>query len=121
MNDVSDMASKFWKDIYKEKGDIFEGNAYGLVEYNVYDYNEDSEVTYYIASTKKFKGSKKYIIDNKKFLVFEIDTIDGKQISKFTHDLYVNFIPYSGYNLDNVPDIEEYIDDKKTKIYIAVI
>ena len=120
MNHISEMASKFWKDVYKEKGDIFEGNAYGLVEYNVYDYNENSDVTYYIASTKKFKGSKKYIIDNKKFLVFEIDTIDAKEISKFTHDLYVNFIQYSGYNLDNVPDIEEYIDDKKTRIYIAV-
>ena len=121
MNHISEMASKFWKDVYKEKGDIFAGNAYGLVEYNVYDYNENSDVTYYIASIKKFKGSKKYIINNKKFLVFEIDTIDGKQIGKFTHNLYVNFIPYSGYNLDNVPDIEEYIDDKKTRIYIAVV
>ncbi len=121
MNHISEMASKFWKDVYKEKGNIFEGNAYGLVEYNVYDYNENSDVTYYIASTQKFKGSNKYIINNKKFLVFEINTIDGKQIGKFTHNLYVNFIPYSGYNLDNVPDIEEYIDDKKTRIYIAVV
>ena len=121
MNHISEMTPKFWKDLYREKGDIFQGNAYGLVEYNVYDYNENSDVTYYIASTKKFEGSKKYSIKNKKFLVFEIDTIEGKAIGKFTHNLYENFIPYSGYNLDDVPDIEEYIDDEKTRIYIAVI
>lgn len=120
MNHISEMASKFWEDVYREKGDIFEGNAYGLVEYNVYNYNDNSDVTYHIASTKKFEGSTKYTINNKKFLIFEIDSIEGKAIGKFTHDIYVNFIPYSGYNLDNVPDIEEYIDNKRTKIYIAV-
>lgn len=118
---ITEMTSKFWRDVYKEKGDIFQGNAYGLVEYNVYNYNQDSDVTYYIASTKKFQGSKLYSIKNKKFLVFEIDTIEAKAIGKFTHNLYENVIPYSGYNLDDVPDIEEYIDDKKTRIYIAVI
>lgn len=121
MSHISEMAAKFWKDVYRERGDIFQGNAYGLVEYNVYNYNQDSDVTYYIASTKKFKGSKLYSIKNKKFLVFEIDTIEAKAIGKFTHNLYENVIPYSGYNLDDVPDIEEYIDDKKTRIYIAVI
>ena len=121
MNHISEMTSQFWKDVYTEKGDIFQGNAYGLVEYNVYDYNGNSDVTYYIASTKKFEGSKKYSIKNKKFLVFDIDTIEGKAIGKFTHNLYENFISYSGYNLDDVPDIEEYIGDKRTRIYIAVI
>ena len=116
----------FWKSVYK-KGDIFKGNAYGLVKYNVYDYDENSDVTYYIASKEEFEGSEKYSIKNKNFLVFELEiekdiTLKkAKDIGTFTHYIYANVIPGSGYNLDDVPDIEEYIDFKKVKIYIAVI
>lgn len=101
---------------YIKKGDIFKGNANGLVKYNVYDYDENSDMTYYIASKEAFEGSQKNSIKNKKFLVFElkiekdITVKKAKDIGVFTHYIYANVIPGSGYNLDDVPDIEEYID-----------
>ena len=67
------------------------------------------------------------LLKNKNFLVFELEiekdiTVKkAKDIGVFTHYIYANVIPGSGYNLDDVPDIEEYIDFKKVKIYIAVI
>ena len=123
---LAEKTPDFWKSVYT-KGDIFKGNAYGLVKYNVYDYDENSDVTYYIASKEEFEGSEKYSIKNKNFLVFELEiekeiTVKkAKDIGVFTHYIYANVIPGSGYNLDDVPDIEEYIDFKKVRIYIAVI
>ncbi len=123
---LAEKTPDFWKSVYK-RGDIFNGNAYGLVKYNVYDYDESSDVIYYIASKEEFEGSQKYSIKNKNFLVFDLEiekdiTVKkAKDIGAFTHYIYANVIPGSGYNLDDVPDIEEYIDFEKVRIYIAVV
>ena len=126
IHNIPEKASEFWKEIREEKEDIFDSISYGLVEYNVFDWNANSDVIYHIASTKEFEGSQKYSIKNKNFLVFDLEiekellTKQAEIIGKFTNSLYANVIPYSGYNLDDVPDIEEYIDYHKVRIYIAV-
>lgn len=42
------------------------------------------------------------MIENKKFLVFQIKTIEGEKISQFTNYIYAKVIPNVGYNLENV-------------------
>lgn len=120
MQQLATVAQEFWKEINNKENIEFEGNSYGIVEYNKNYYNKQSEATYYIGSTKRFIGSKKYMIRGKKFLVFQIDSVQGKKVSQFTKEIYANIIPYLAYNLDNLPDIEEYIQDKITKIYIPI-
>ena len=53
--------------------------------------------------------------------MFQIDTIEGEKVNKFTKEIYTNVIPNLGYNLDTLPDIEEYINDKITKLYIPIV
>lgn len=121
MQKLPEMIQEYWKETLCNNKEItFTEKSYGLVEYNKNFYDSKTEVTYYIGSTKEFKNSKKYHINHKNFLVFQIDTIEGDKIHKFTKDIYEKVIPYIGYNLDEVPDIEEYIEDKITKIYIPI-
>lgn len=121
MQKLPEIAKSFWKETANDKKITFDEKSYGIVEYSRKNSDSEREAIYYIGSTKQFQDSKKYIIKNKKFLIFQIDTIEGDKISKFTKDIYSKVIPYLGYNLDDVPDIEEYIEDKITKIYIPII
>lgn len=121
MQEFAKVAQDFWKEIIKDKSVVFGEKSYGIAEYDKDFYDSNSKATYYIGSTKKFPESKKYTIQNKKFLVFQIDTIEGKKVNQFTKDIYTNVIPNLGYNLDNIPDIEEYINDEITKLYIPII
>lgn len=121
MQQCAKVARDFWKEVIKDKSIVFEEKSYGIAEYDKNFYTSDSEATYYIGSTKKFPKSQKYSIQNKKFLVFQIDTIEGEKVNKFTKDIYANVIPNLGYNLDTLPDIEEYINDEITKLYIPIV
>ena len=121
MQQCAKVARDFWKEVIKNKSIIFEEKSYGLAEYDKNFYTSNSEAIYYIGSTQKFPKSQKYSIQNKKFLVFQIDTIEGEKVNKFTKEIYTNVIPNLGYNLDTLPDIEEYINDKITKLYIPIV
>lgn len=120
MQELAKVAQDFWKEVNKDEKIVLGEKSYGIAEYNKNFHDSDSKVNYYIGSTRKFPKSKKYIIQNKKFLVFQINTIEGNKVSQFTKDIYANVIPNLGYNLDNIPDIEEYIRDEITKIYIPI-
>lgn len=115
------VARDFWKEVNSNNIIDSEENAYGVVEYKKGDDSPNAKSIYSIGCKKPFKNSKKLVISNKKFLMFQIDTIEGKEVNKFTNYIYTNIIPNLGYNLDEVPDIEEYIDEKVTKIYIPII
>lgn len=121
MNNLSKTAKNFWEEIKDDRPEVFDEALYGVVEYDKQLSDRTKEATYYIGGNKKFEGSKKYIIKNKKFLIFTINSVEGEDISRFTKNIYSSIIPNLGYNLDNVPDIEEYIDWEKTKIYIPII
>jgi len=115
------VAKDFWKEVNSKNILDDEGNSYGIVEYKKEDDNPNAKSIYSIGSKKPFKNSKKLVISNKKFLVFQINTINGNEITKFSKYIYTNIIPNLGYNLDNVPDIEEYIDFRITKLYIPIL
>lgn len=121
MNNLSKTAKEFWQEMKDDRPEVFNKASYGVVEYDKVLCKEMTEATYYIGNKRRFKGSKKYNIINKKFLIFTINSVEGDDISKFTKYIYSNILPNLGYNLDNIPDIEEYVDWERTKIYIPII
>lgn len=52
--------------------------------------------------------SKKIIIPKSTWAVFKIDEISGDYFNNFSHNAYRNWIPYSGYNIRNIPELEVY-------------
>lgn len=121
MQQLPQVAKNFWKEVNKDKLVVFAERSYGLVEYNKNFCEGNSKANYYIGSTQKFPKGKKFMIQNQKFLVFQIDTIEGGKVSQFTKYIYAKVIPNLGYNLDNVPDIEEYCNNKVTKLYVPIV
>ena len=117
---IPDIASPFWDEMLADKDFIFGDKRYGIVEYDKFT-EVPKMATYHIASTHKFKGSKVYNIKNKTFLEFSIESRKATDISNFTNMIYACIIPYLGYNLDDVPDVEEYVGKITTNIYIPVI
>lgn len=120
MNIISQLTPSFWDDMYANKDFIYEDKTYGIVEYDKF-IDSPKSVTYHIASTCDFKGSKNYKIENKTFLKFSIESRNATDISNFTNMIYACVIPYLGYNLDTIPDIEEYVGEKTTNIYIPIV
>lgn len=117
---IPQIASSFWDEMLTSKDFVFGDKRYGIVEYDKFT-EKPKKATYHIASTYNFKGSKPYIIENKIFLKFSIESIEANDISSFTNMVYACIIPYLGYNLDTVPDIEEYVGKVTTNIYIPIL
>ena len=117
---IPQIASPFWDEMLARKDFVFGDKRYGIVEYDKFT-EKPKKATYYIASTYNFKGSKPYVLENKTFLKFSIESRIAYDISNFTKMIYSCIIAYLGYNLDNVPDIEEYVGEKTTNIYIPIL
>ena len=120
IKDIPQIASPFWDEMLANEEFISSDKTYGIVEYDKFT-DEHKLATYHIASTQKFKGSKPYKIENKNFLKFSIESRKATDISSFTNMIYVCVIPYLGYNLDTVPDVEEYVGKVTTNIYIPIV
>ncbi len=120
MENLSKTAQDFWKEV-KIMNILPLEHSYSIAEYSKEDNVPTDKAKYYIGCEKEFKGSKEYIIKNKDFLVFQINSIDGDIIHNFTLNVYANIIPNLGYNLDDAPDIEEYLENDITKLYIPII
>lgn len=117
---IPEIASPFWDEMLANKNFIFGDKRYGIVEYD--KFIDDSQMaTYHIASTHNFKGSKPYTIENKTFLKFSVESRKATDIANFTNMVYACVIPYLGYNLDTIPDVEEYVGKITTNIYIPIL
>ena len=111
-------APLFWK----ENSKYLEGKSeYGLLEYdkNIED-DEEEDATYYIASKEMFKNAKELILKPCNYLVFETDYINSSNLNEFCCKIYRTIIPNSGYELEELPDIEEYLENHKLKLYIPI-
>ena len=106
---------KFWKDNCKY---IKGKSEYGLLEYDKTCSIEDA--TYYIASKEMFNNALPLNLKSSKYLVFENDYIDSRFLYKFIKKIYRTIIPNSGYELEELPDIEEYLPSNKLKLYIPI-
>ena len=108
-------APLFWK----ENMDKIEGKSeFGLLEYDK-SCNID-EATYYIASKEKFKGSKLLRLRKCNYLVYESDYINSAILDKMNCKVYRTIIIDSKLELEDMPDIEEYLPNGKLKMYIPI-
>lgn len=104
----------FWR----ESKTFTKGCNYGLLEYDK-TCNID-EATYYIASKEKFENSVGLDVRSCSYLVFEYNYINSTLLYEFIKKIYRNIIPNFGCELENLPDIEEYLPDGKINLYIPI-
>lgn len=109
------MAPIFWKENNKY---IKENGKYGLLEYDK-TCNID-KAKYYIASNEKFYKSAKLYLKPSNYLVFEYNYIDSKSFYEFVKKIYRTIIPNSKFELEDLPDIEEYLPNNKLRLYIPI-
>lgn len=108
-------APLFWKEN--------ENNINGKSEYGLLEYDKTctiDEAIYYIASKEKFTNAKKLNLKSSNYLVFECDYINSTFLYKYCSKIYRTIIPNLGYELEDLPDIEEYLPDNKLKLYIPI-
>ena len=115
IKECHNQAPLFWKNnIDRIKGK----SEFGLLEYDK-TCSRDSAI-YYIASKEKFQNSKKLYLRPSNYLVFECEYIDSNYLYEYCSKIYRTVIPNLGYELDDLPDIEEYHDNNKLKLYIPI-
>lgn len=113
------IVSSFWDTFLVKEEFRNVDKRYGIVEYD--RFTDTPEITtYHIAYLKPFPKSKPYHIENRTFLKFRIESRKAEDISLFTKYIYSSFIPYSCFKIDTIPDIEEYVGNQTTNIYIPV-
>ena len=115
INDCYREAPQFWKD---NLSNIEGKNEYGLLEYDKACLTND--LKYYIASDEEFENSKPIHLKASDYLVFEYEHINSEYNHKCSSKIYRVVIPSLGYELEDLPDIEEYLEDNKMKLYIPI-
>ena len=108
--DIKKIAPAFWKELSKDKTYdhiLNDCTSYGIIEYDEF-FPNSINANYYIASKEHMPHSKKIIIPKSTWAVFKIDEISGDYFNNFSHNAYRNWIPYSGYNIRNIPELEVY-------------
>lgn len=108
-------APLFWKENYK----WIEGKSeFGLLQYDKTCSINDA--IYYIASKEKFENAKLLNIRASNYLVFEFIYSNAMMLYEIICKIYRTMLPDSGYELEDLPDIEEYLSDHKFKLYIPI-
>lgn len=105
----------FWR----ENLNIIKGKSeYGLLEYD--KTCSIDKAIYYIASTEKFENAIELNLKPSNYLVFECDYINSTFLYEFCKKIYRTIIPTFGYELEDLPDIEEYLPYNKLRLYIPI-
>lgn len=112
LQDIKVVAPSFWEELesnnnYKE---LFDDITFGIIEYDDLFPNPKT-AKYHIASKKHFIDSLELIIPESTWAVFNIKDISGEAMSNLGFYVYKNWIPYSGFNIRNIPEIEVYYKD----------
>lgn len=112
LKDIKIIAPSFWKEIESSNKytEIFTDTTFGIIEYDELFPNPKTAI-YHIASKKYFCNSSKLAIPESTWAVFNVKEISGESMSKLSFYVYKNWIPYSGYNIRNIPELEVYYKD----------
>ena len=108
-------APLFWQDNYKY---IKGKSEYGLLEYD--KTCSIDEAIYYIASREKFENAKQLNLKKSNYLVFECNYNNSNFLYEYCSKIYRIIIPSLGYELEDLPDIEEYLENDKIRLYIPI-
>lgn len=108
-------APLFWKEnLNRIKGK----SEYGLLEYDK-TCNVDDAI-YYIASKEKFDNAEELNLKPSNYLVFECDYMGSSFLYAYCSKIYRAIIPNLEYELEDLPDIEEYLENNKLRLYIPI-
>ncbi len=112
LQDIKVVAPSFWKELEASNNDteLFHDTTFGIIEYDELFPNPKT-ANYHIASKKHFNNSSKLVIPASTWAVFQVKDISGEAMSCLSFYVYKNWIPYSGYNIRNIPEIEIYYKD----------
>lgn len=118
--DIKIVAPNLWKEIESNKNykTLFEDTTYGIIEYDELFPNPKT-AKYHIASEKPFLNSSKISIPKSTWAIFKVQDIDSQAMSNLGFYVYQNWIPYSGYNIRNIPEIEVY-DKNHTEWWLPI-
>lgn len=102
----------FWNDFKKDKNYnyISKDIIYGIIKYDE-KFPNPEKAHYYIATQREIAEWEKFSIPKSEWAVFELKSMEGEFISNFSKKIYRDWIPYSGYNIKNIPEIEVYYKD----------
>lgn len=120
--DIKKIAPAFWKELSKDKtydNILNDYTSYGVIEYDEF-FSNSINANYYIASKEHMPHSKKIIIPKSTWAVFKIDEISGDFFNNFSHNAYRNWVPYSGYNIRNIPELEVYNGPSHTEWWLPI-
>lgn len=106
---IKNVAPKFWKDTEMDPqyNKIFLDINYGIIEYDEF-FPTPHSAKYHIALKTPFHNSTKISIPCSTWAVFNVKDISGEAMSNLSFYVYKNWIPYSGYNIRNIPELEVY-------------
>ena len=86
-----------------------------------YDKNlDEGNAIYYIASYEKFESSEKLNIRKANYLVFDFEFKSPEYMHNYSCKIYRTIILGGSYELEDLPDIEEYLEDGTFKFYIPI-
>lgn len=108
-------APLFWKE---NLNSIKGKSEYGLLEYDKTCSVDDA--IYYIASKEKFENAEELNLKVSSYLVFECNYINANFLYEFCSKIYRTIIPNLEYELEDLPDIEEYLENNKLRLYIPI-
>ncbi len=118
-----------WKTLFdnNEHLSILEQNnmePIGLLGVSIYsDSFTTGSFDYYIccASDQPVpKGLHEYIVPKAIWAVFPCANMEPKTIQKLESDIVMEWLPTSGYEYANAPDIEQYCDNGTAQIWIPI-
>jgi len=116
LENISNVANSFWNELRSDKEkytNILKGKTYGILEFNniISKMGHEGNVKYYIAKDEEFNDSIKISIPKSNWAVFKLNSREAQDIHNFILNIYENWIPNSGYNIQEYPEIEVYKDD----------
>jgi AraC family transcriptional regulator len=105
-------APKFWEEISNDKTykAISPKVSFGVIEYDS-KFPLPEKAKYYIATKEEVIGWDKIVIPKSEWVIFKIENRSGEYMSNFSKKVYEDWIPYSGYNIRNAPELEVYGED----------
>lgn len=122
VNDIHIYAPKFWNKLKNDNlyNDILKNNvSYGVIKYDE-NFPQAINSTYYIASKKSFENSTQISIPESDWAIFEIQDTSGDYFYNFSHYVYSNWIPFSGFDIRNIPEIEVYYSNSKCEWWLPI-
>ncbi|MCI9063972.1 MAG: AraC family transcriptional regulator, partial [Clostridia bacterium] len=115
--DLHLLAPKFWDKMHTKFNN--DTTRYGVIKYDDL-FPNSVHANYYVASKDNLDDSVKLTIPESDWAIFDIEETTGDYFYEFSQYVYSNWIPFSGYNIRNIPEIEVYYSNSKNQWWLPI-